>query len=65
MACRWSFVASSSCRLCLTNTAAIDELIERLEIHHLASQDGDIRFALLSDWTDSVAEHAAADDESA
>jgi len=47
----------------LTNTAAIDELIERLEIHHLASQDGDIRFALLSDWTDSIAEHAAADDE--
>jgi cyclic beta-1,2-glucan synthetase len=46
----------------LTSGTAIDELIEGLEIHHLASQDGDIRFALLSDWTDSGTE-SAADDE--
>lgn len=46
----------------LTSSAAIDELIERLEIHHLASPDGDIRFALLSDWTDSATENAAGDD---
>ncbi len=47
----------------LTNSAAIDELIERLEIHYLASPDDNIRFALLSDWADSVAESAAGDEE--
>ena len=44
---RWS-----SCRRCLTTRAAIEEQIERLEVHHLASPDDDLRFALLSDWTD-------------
>ena len=47
----------------LTSRAAIDELIERLEIHYLASPDGDIQFALLSDWTDSATENAADDEE--
>ena len=47
----------------LTSSAAIDELIERLEIHYLASPDGDIRFALLSDWTNSLTESAAGDEE--
>jgi cyclic beta-1,2-glucan synthetase len=47
----------------LTSSAAVDELIEGLEIHYLASQDGDIRFALLSDWTDSFTERAAGDEE--
>jgi cyclic beta-1,2-glucan synthetase len=47
----------------LTSSAAIDELIEGLEIHYLASQDGDIRFVLLSDWTDSFTERAAGDEE--
>ncbi len=47
----------------LTSSAATDELIEGLEIHYLASQDGDIRFALLSDWTDSLTESAAGDEE--
>ncbi|HEY2754938.1 MAG TPA: glucoamylase family protein [Pseudolabrys sp.] len=46
----------------LTNSATIDELIERLEIHYLASPDGDIRFALLSDWTDAATENVASDD---
>lgn len=46
----------------LTSIATIDELIERLEIHYLASPDGDIRFALLSDWADAVTEQVA-DDE--
>ena len=36
----------------LTSRAAIEELVERLEIHYLASPDDDIQFALLSDWTD-------------
>jgi cyclic beta-1,2-glucan synthetase len=47
----------------LTSNAAVDELIERLEIHYLASPDGDIRFALLSDWTDSLTASAAGDEE--
>ena len=46
----------------LTSSATVDELMERLEIHYLASPDGDIRFALLSDWTDADSE-SAADDE--
>jgi cyclic beta-1,2-glucan synthetase len=46
----------------LTSSATVEELIEQLEIHYLASLDGDIRFALLSDWTDAATENAA-DDE--
>jgi cyclic beta-1,2-glucan synthetase len=46
----------------LTTPMAIEEQIERLEIHHLASPDGDLHFALLSDWTDSHAEHEDRDD---
>ena len=37
----------------LTSLRAVDELVARLEIHHLASPDGEVQFALLSDWTDS------------
>jgi len=47
----------------LTTRAALEEQIERLEIHYLASQDGDLRFALLSDWTDSDTESAQGDEE--
>jgi len=47
----------------LTSAAAIDEQIERLEVHHLASAEGDLRFALLSDWTDAIAETVTGDDE--
>ena len=46
----------------LTTRAAIEEQIERLEVHYLASPDGDLRFALLSDWTDSATETAPGDD---
>ncbi|MFS8041985.1 MULTISPECIES: GH36-type glycosyl hydrolase domain-containing protein [Xanthobacter] len=46
----------------LTSAASIEENVERLEIHHLASPEGDLYFALLSDWTDSETEHAAGDD---
>ena len=35
----------------LTSRAAIEEQIERLEVHYLANDVGDLRFALLSDWT--------------
>src|SRR5665647_1499944 len=47
----------------LTTRAAIEEQVERLEIHHLASPEGDLHFALLSDWTDGDSEHRH-DDES-
>jgi cyclic beta-1,2-glucan synthetase len=45
----------------LTTPAAIEQHIERLEIHYLASADGDLHFALLSDWTDAPVEHCATD----
>ena len=37
----------------LTTAAAIEEQIERLEVHHLASPEGELHFALLSDWLDA------------
>ncbi|MGH7839510.1 MAG: glycosyl transferase, partial [Candidatus Binataceae bacterium] len=47
----------------LTTRAELEEQVERLEVHYLASQDGDLRFALLSDWVDSATESAPGDDE--
>src|SRR5208282_949338 len=46
----------------LASRAEIDEQIERLEVHYLASPDGELYFALLSDWTDSATETAPGDD---
>jgi cyclic beta-1,2-glucan synthetase len=46
----------------LTTTQSIEEHIERLEIHHLASPEGDLHFALLSDWLDAASEHAEGDE---
>ena len=46
----------------LTTAEAVEEQIERLEIHHLASPDGDLHFALLSDWTDATTEQAEGDE---
>ncbi|HEY0281611.1 MAG TPA: protein ndvB, partial [Rhizomicrobium sp.] len=46
----------------LTTRAGIEEQIERLEVHYLASPEGDLHFALLSDWTDASTEHAEEDD---
>ena len=45
----------------LTAPESIEEDIARLEIHYLASPEGDLHFALLSDWADAPAEHTAAD----
>ena len=45
----------------LTTVAAIDQQIKRLEVHHLASPEGDLSFALLSDWLDAATEHAEGD----
>jgi cyclic beta-1,2-glucan synthetase len=47
----------------LTTRSALDEQIERMEVHYLANQDGDLYFALLSDWVDSATENAPGDDE--
>jgi cyclic beta-1,2-glucan synthetase len=47
----------------LTTRADLEEQVERLEVHYLASQDGDLRFALLSDWTDSATQSARGDEE--
>jgi cyclic beta-1,2-glucan synthetase len=45
----------------LTTETAIADQVARLELHHLVSRDGEVHFALLSDWTDSVTEHAHTD----
>lgn len=47
----------------LTSPEAIAEQIERLEIHCVASPEGDLHFGLLSDWVDAADETTAGDDE--
>lgn len=47
----------------LTSRVAIAGHVEQLEVHYLANSDGDLCFALLSDWTDSATESAPDDDE--
>ena len=46
----------------LSTPHTVKEELERLEIHYLASPEGDFHFALLSDWMDSAAETAPGDD---
>jgi cyclic beta-1,2-glucan synthetase len=45
----------------LTKETEIAEHVERLEIHYLASPEGDLHFALLSDWTDADVESVEGD----
>ncbi len=45
----------------LTDAAEVRALVERLEVHFLANDDGDLRFALVSDWGDARSEHMDAD----
>jgi cyclic beta-1,2-glucan synthetase len=47
----------------LTSRAAVAAQVQRLEVHHLANADGDLCFALLSDWTDSATESRPDDNE--
>jgi cyclic beta-1,2-glucan synthetase len=47
----------------LTSRSAVKEQIERMEVHYLGNQDGDLYFALLSDWVDSPTQTAPSDDE--
>ncbi len=46
----------------LGSEADLLEQIERLEVHHLAGQGGDLTFALLTDGLDAEQEHQASDD---
>jgi cyclic beta-1,2-glucan synthetase len=46
----------------LTAKQDIEMLVERLEIHYLASPPGALHFALLSDWTDAPSEHMVGDE---
>ncbi|HEV2183078.1 MAG TPA: hypothetical protein VGR39_05285, partial [Candidatus Acidoferrales bacterium] len=48
----------------LTTPADVSEQVERLEVHYLANPDGDLRFALLSDWADAPSETLPGDDDS-
>jgi cyclic beta-1,2-glucan synthetase len=47
----------------LTSEQGIKEQVEHLEVHYLANPDGDLRFALLSDWVDAPAESLPGDDQ--
>jgi cyclic beta-1,2-glucan synthetase len=47
----------------LTSADEIEALIERLEVHYLSSEDGELYFALLTDWTDSATESRVDDAE--
>jgi cyclic beta-1,2-glucan synthetase len=47
----------------LTSAEGTKRNVDDLEIHYLANPDGDLRFALLTDWTDADAETASGDDE--
>ena len=40
----------------LAGTADVEDQLRGLEVHYLASQDGDLRFALLTDWQDAESE---------
>ncbi len=47
----------------LTGEADVEAQVGGLEVHYLGNREGDIRFALLSDWLDAPTEHLPGDDE--
>jgi cyclic beta-1,2-glucan synthetase len=47
----------------LSSQEEVDEQIARLEVHYLANTEDEMRFALLSDWTDAAAENVSGDEE--
>jgi cyclic beta-1,2-glucan synthetase len=47
----------------LTTPEEVAEHVEQLEVHYLANPDGDLRFALLSDWLDAPCEILPGDDD--
>jgi len=42
----------------LTSASDVEENVQNLEVHHLATQEDEVQFALLSDWSDSKTENA-------
>lgn len=46
----------------LSSVSAVQELIRHLEVHHLASPDGELHFALVTDWVDSPTEQSEGDE---
>ncbi len=46
----------------LTSARELEAHLKRLEVHYLAGHEGEVHFALLSDWTDSPTETAPTDD---
>ncbi|HEU4919698.1 MAG TPA: glucoamylase family protein [Candidatus Limnocylindrales bacterium] len=47
----------------LTSEAVAAEQVNGLEVHYLANREGDVRFALLSDWADAPTQRVDGDDE--
>ncbi|MGH8946382.1 MAG: GH36-type glycosyl hydrolase domain-containing protein [Acidimicrobiia bacterium] len=47
----------------LTRIDQIEELVDRLEVHYLANPEGELHFALVSDWRDSETAELADDAE--
>ncbi|MDQ3544049.1 MAG: DUF3131 domain-containing protein, partial [Actinomycetota bacterium] len=47
----------------LTAATEIEAQVSRLEVHYLSNREGDLRFALLSDWLDAPSQHVTGDDE--
>jgi cyclic beta-1,2-glucan synthetase len=45
----------------LTTKEEIEKQVDRLEVHYLASPEGELHFALLSDWLDAATEHTDSD----
>ncbi|MFI5246693.1 MAG: glycosyl transferase, partial [Gemmatimonadales bacterium] len=46
----------------LTGVNQVEEQVDQLEVHYLSNADGDVRFALVSDWVDAPTEVAPGDD---
>jgi len=47
----------------LTSESDVEAQVGGLEVHYLGNREGDLRFALLSDWLDAPTEHVPGDDE--
>ena len=47
----------------LTSETDVEAQVGGLEVHYLANREGDLRFALLSDWLDAPSELVPGDDE--
>ena len=47
----------------LTSVADVEAQVGGLEVHYLSNREGDVRFALLSDWLDAPTEELPDDDE--